>query len=162
MALHRSVTGQGTYILDKAAIQTFRTYRLAVIKEGPYLDIFRHPATLLRLANWLVDAVRDLLGQGEASGVSGRKKTKSLPFVLACLDQETDSFLVVGVIGAVEFGDVKKKYVALYFLGWKIGMGSTADHLVLLVVRSEWHLRVRREHRERKLNKSRLKLVSLK
>ncbi|KAI5475703.1 hypothetical protein MNV49_001037 [Pseudohyphozyma bogoriensis] len=111
MALHRSVTGQGTYILDKGAIQSFRTYRLAIIKEGPYLDIFRHPATLLRLANWLVDAVRDLVGHG----TTGKTRIKSLPFVLASLDQTTDRYLVVGIIGAVEYGDVKKNSFGIAF-----------------------------------------------
>lgn len=108
MALHRSVTAQGTYILDKQDVKSFRNYRLAIVKEGPRLDVFRHPATLLRLALWLVDSVRDLIGQGGTD----RVWSKSLPFVLASMDQESDSFFVVGVVGAAQFGDVKKKCVS--------------------------------------------------
>lgn len=110
MALHRAIMDQGGYILEKQAIKSLRTYRLAIIKEGPDLAVFRHPATLLRLAGWLVDAVRDLVGQasGPGGGV-GARKGKSLPFVLASLNEETDMFLVVGVVGAIEYGDVRKK-----------------------------------------------------
>lgn len=99
---------QGGYILEKQAIKSLRTYRLAIIKEGPDLAVFRHPATLLRLALWLVDAVRDLLGQGQ-EGAGGGKRPKSLPLVLASLNEDTEHFLVCGIVGAVEYGDVKKK-----------------------------------------------------
>ena len=34
MALHRSVTAQGKYILEKQAVQSFRTYRLVIVQEG--------------------------------------------------------------------------------------------------------------------------------
>lgn len=94
-------------MLDKQSIKTTRSYRLAIFDEGPDLAVFRHPSTLLRLAVWLVDAVRDLIGQGGAQ--DGGKKLKSLPFVLASLNETNDAFLVVGIVGAVEFGDVKKK-----------------------------------------------------
>lgn len=112
MALHRAVMDQGGYILEKQAIKSLRTYRLAVIKEGPDLAVFRHPSTLLRLALWLVDAVRDLVGHGngpQAAAAAAGKRPKSLPFVLASLNEANDAFLVVGVVGAVEYGDVKKK-----------------------------------------------------
>ena len=96
-------------MLDKQSIKTTRSYRLAVFDEGPDLAVFRHPSTLLRLAIWLVDAVRDLIGQSNLVGTKG--KAKSLPFVLASLNEKNDAFLVVGIVGAVEYGDVKKKYV---------------------------------------------------
>lgn len=111
MALHRAVIRQGTYMLDKQSIKTTRSYRLAIFDEGPDLAVFRHPSTLLRLAIWLVDAVRDLIGQGAVGGAKG--KIKSLPFVLASLNETKDLFLVVGVVGAVEYGDVKKKCVCV-------------------------------------------------
>jgi hypothetical protein len=106
MALHRSIIRQGTSMLDKQAIKTLRTFRLAIIKEGPDLAVFAHPSTLSRLAVWLVDAVRDLIDK-EKSG----KPRKSLPFVVAALDEKRDSFLVVGMNGAAEYGDVRKKWV---------------------------------------------------
>ncbi|BGP33504.1 DNA replication initiation factor cdc45 [Rhodotorula toruloides] len=105
MALHRAVTSQGSYILDKAAIRTLRTYRLTVIKDGPDLVVFQHPSTLLRLAHWLVDSIRSMLEQQAAGGNGGGK---NLPFVLAALNEQTDKFLVVGVVPADEFGDVRR------------------------------------------------------
>lgn len=104
MALHRAIISQGTYIIEKQAIKTLRSYRLAVINEGPDMAAFRHPSTLMRLAHWLVDSIRELLG---ARPPAERKK---LPLVLACVNEDNDSFLVVGVIGGLEYGDVKKKY----------------------------------------------------
>lgn len=95
-------------MLDKQAIKTLRTFRLAIIKEGPDAAVFVHPATLTRLAVWLVDAIRDLIDRDK----TGSRK-KSLPFVIACLDERADAYLVVGINGAAEYGDVRKKY-ALY------------------------------------------------
>jgi cell division control protein 45 len=113
MALHRSIIRQGTSMLDKQAIKTLRTFRLAIIKEGPDLAVFAHPSTLSRLAVWLVDAVRDLIDK-EKSG----KPRKSLPFVVAALDEKRDSFLVVGMNGAAEYGDVRKKWALHSVLLW--------------------------------------------
>lgn len=109
MALHRAVMDQGGYVLEKQVIKSLRTYRLAVIKEGPDLPVFRHPATLLRLAIWLVDSVRDIVQTTTGPAALPGKRAKSLPFVLASLNESNDAFLVVGVVGAVEYGDVKKK-----------------------------------------------------
>jgi len=50
-----------------------------------------------------VDAVRDLIDKEKM----GRKK--SLPFVVACMDERKDCFMVVGINGAEQFGDVRKK-----------------------------------------------------
>lgn len=105
MALHRAVIRQGTYMLDKQSVKTNKGYRFALFDEGPDLAAFRHPSTLLRLANWLLDTVRDLIGEKNLRA----NETKRLPFVLACLNESKDSFLVVGIVGAVNFGDVKKK-----------------------------------------------------
>lgn len=92
-------------MLDKQSVKTNKGYRFALFDEGPDLAAFRHPSTLLRLANWLLDTVRDLIGEKNLRV----NETKRLPFVLACLNESKDSFLVVGIVGAVNFGDVKKK-----------------------------------------------------
>jgi cell division control protein 45 len=105
MALHRAIISQGTYILDQRQIKPLRSYRLAYLTEGADLAVFRHPSTLLRLAVWLVDTIRDIV----LGGGTTQKKAKTLPFVLACLNESNDAYLVVGVVGAVEYGDVKKK-----------------------------------------------------
>ncbi|KAL7424938.1 DNA replication initiation factor cdc45 [Cryptotrichosporon argae] len=112
MALHRSIIRQGSSILDKAIIRPLRHFRFAAISEGPDVRLFAHPATLGRLALWLVDAYRDRWAEKDARD---GKPPKSLPFVVACLNQDTDRFLVVGVTGAPEFGDVRKNKFGLAF-----------------------------------------------
>ncbi|GAA6003647.1 hypothetical protein JCM10207_003526 [Rhodosporidiobolus poonsookiae] len=107
MALHRSVLSQGSYILDKQSLRTLRTYRLAVLKDGPDLPVFQHPATLLRLAHWLTDAIRSML-EHQAGGAGAVQRGKNLPLVVAALNEGSDKFLVVGVVPADEFGDVRR------------------------------------------------------
>lgn len=106
MSLHRSIIRQGSSLLDKVTIRQLRTFRFAAMKEGPDLKLFCHPSTLSRLALWLVDATRDKWAEKDARK---GKQPKSLPFVVACLNEEKETYLVVGVTGAPEFGDVRKK-----------------------------------------------------
>ncbi|KAA1107095.1 hypothetical protein PGT21_002017 [Puccinia graminis f. sp. tritici] len=136
MALHKSIIRQGTSMLDKQSIKTLRSFRLAVIKEGPDLHVFNHPATLTRLGLWLVDAVRDLIGPGgqnnnkNPNGRTTKRATvvKSFPFVIASLDDARDCYLVVGVNGAIQYGDVRKnKFGAAFEEAAKIS-GARARH----------------------------------
>jgi len=104
--LHQAIIRQGSALLDKATIRPLRTFRLAVMKEGPDLRLFSHPSTLSRLALWLVDATRDKWAEKDAKA---GKTVKSLPFVVTCLNEDKGTYLVVGVTGAPEFGDVRRK-----------------------------------------------------
>jgi cell division control protein 45 len=108
MTVHRKIIDQGTSIIDKQDIRTMRNHRVVVITQGPHLALFSHPGALSRLALWLVEALRDRL---PGTSVSARSKRKSLPFVVACLNESTQSYLVVGVMAALDFGDVRKKCV---------------------------------------------------
>jgi len=131
MALHKSIIRQGTSMLDKQSIKTLRSFRLAVIKEGPDLQIFTHPATLTRLGLWLVDAVRDLIGAAGTSKNNGRTKkniAKSFPFVIASLDDARDCYLVVGVNGAMQYGDVRKNKFGAAFQEAAHVSGARARH----------------------------------
>lgn len=92
-------------MLDKQSVKTNKGFRYALFDEGPDLAVFRHPSTLLRLANWLVDTVREMIGENRLRTT----EAKRLPFVLACLNEAKDSFLVVGIVGAISYGDVRKK-----------------------------------------------------
>jgi cell division control protein 45 len=87
-------------------LYTKRTFRFVAMKEGPDLRLFCHPSTLSRLALWLVDATRDRWAEKDTKA---GKIVKSLPFVVACLNEDKGTYLVVGVTGAPEFGDVRKK-----------------------------------------------------
>ena len=124
MALHRAIIRQGISILDKQTIKTLRSFRFCIIKEGQDLQVFAHPATLSRLAVWLVDAVRDML---EASN-AGKVLAKPLPFILASLDEKRDVFLVAGVTGAAEYGDVRKNRFGLAFQEAAQASGTRTRH----------------------------------
>jgi cell division control protein 45 len=106
MALHRAIIRQGSSLIDKHAIRNYRTFKLAVVKEGPDVPIFCHPGTLSRLGLWLAEALRDR--DGIITG-SARGKRKQLPFVVACLNEKAGSYLIVGVTPTSESGDVRKK-----------------------------------------------------
>lgn len=89
-------------------MKTLRSFRFVTIREGPDLRLFSHASILTRLALWLIDATRDKVTRA----AEARRKTPAHPIVLACLDEESDTFLIVGISGAPEFGDVRKKLVA--------------------------------------------------
>ena len=108
MALHRAIIRQGSSIIDKQDIRTMRGYRVVIVSQGPDLDLFVHPGALSRLGLWLVDAMRERI---PGTNVSKRTKKKSLPFVVACLDERSGSYLVVGINAAKDFGDIRKKFV---------------------------------------------------
>ncbi|KAG6854915.1 hypothetical protein C0991_009738 [Blastosporella zonata] len=112
MALHRAIIRQGTSIIDKQDIKTMQGYRVVVLSQGPDLALFTHPSVLSRLASWLVDVLRDRI-----PGTIGiRGKRKSLPFVVACLNETTDTYMLVGITGALDFGDVRKNEFGRSFI----------------------------------------------
>jgi cell division control protein 45 len=112
MSLHRAIIRQGTSIIDKQDIRTMRSHRVVVLSQGPDLHLFAHPGVLARLALWLVDALRDRVPGTSLTKANGRGKgRKSLPFVVCCLDEKNRTYVVVGVMAALEFGDVRKKFV---------------------------------------------------
>jgi cell division control protein 45 len=108
-ALHTAIIRQGSALLDKSTIRSLRTFRFAAMREGPDLRLFSHPSTLSRLALWLVDSTRERWQAALEAGKGGGEKGKALPFVVACLNEDKGTYLVVGVTGAPEFGDVRKK-----------------------------------------------------
>ncbi|KAJ1679223.1 DNA replication initiation factor cdc45, partial [Spiromyces aspiralis] len=89
MRLQRAIIEQGTSILERRAIKTLRAFRLAVITEvdGPHLSLFRHPLTLLQLAQFLMSALRE----------QGKIEHAALPFVIAALNTSTDTYIVLGI-----------------------------------------------------------------
>ena len=108
MALHRAIIRQGSSIIDKHDIRTLHGHRVVTITQGPDLALFAHPGVLSRLALWLVDALRDRMPP-PAAGAGGRARRKSLPYVVACLNERAGTYIVVGVTAALDFGDVRKK-----------------------------------------------------
>ncbi|KAJ8093268.1 DNA replication initiation factor cdc45 [Marasmius tenuissimus] len=125
MSLHRSIIARGTSIIDKQDIRTMRNHRVVVMQQGPDLQLFSHPGVLSRLALWLVDALRDKL---PGTNVSTRTKRKSLPFVVACLNEVSHSYVVVGVMAALDFGDIRKNEFGLAFLDAKERCNARTRH----------------------------------
>ncbi|KAF7353604.1 Cell division control protein 45 [Mycena venus] len=103
MTVHRKIIDQGTSIIDKQDIRTMRNHRVVVITQGPHLALFSHPGALSRLALWLVEALRDRL-------------------------PGTNSYLVVGVMAALDFGDVRKNEFGLAFLDAKERCNARTRH----------------------------------
>ncbi|KAI4525803.1 CDC45-like protein [Schizophyllum commune Loenen D] len=123
MSLHRAIIRQGTSIIDKQDIRTMRSHHVVVLTQGPDLSLFAHPGVLARLALWLVDAVREKLPAG-----TGRGKRRSLPFVVACLNETAGTYIVVGVTAALSFGDVRKNEFGLQFLDAKERCNARTRH----------------------------------
>lgn len=135
-SLHQAIVAQGVSIIIKQSIKTLRSFRLAILQDGPSLHLFVHPDTLTRLGFWLIDALRDIVGEQHmrrAEAKRARRRSKGdeldssasssshpaalphLPFVLAALDTSRDMFVVVGIVGASDFGDVSKNRFGLAF-----------------------------------------------
>ncbi|EJU05197.1 CDC45-like protein [Dacryopinax primogenitus] len=139
MALQRAIVRQGTALISKRAITQTKSFRLATIREGPDLALFAHPSTLSRLALWLVDATRNWVQSMQV----GRKK-RLLPFVIACAKEEAGTFVVVGVTGAGEMGDVRPNTFNLAFLEARDRSGArtrqvTFDTSVVEVNKEDLH-----------------------
>ena len=83
--LQKAIFNTGVTILEKKMIKHLRIYRLCVLQDGPDLAIYQNPLTLLRLGNWLIECC------------SEAEDKQLLPMVLACLDEETDTYLVAGM-----------------------------------------------------------------
>jgi len=103
-----------------------RGYRVVVLTQGPDLALFAHPGVLSRLALWLVDALRDRTPGTILSG--SRSKRKSLPFVVACLNERSGTYIVVGVTAALDFGDTRKNEFGLAFLDAKDRCNARTRH----------------------------------
>ncbi|TBU35815.1 CDC45-like protein [Dichomitus squalens] len=126
MALHRAIIRQGSSIIDKQDIKTLRGHRVVILTQGPDLSLFVHPGVLGRLALWLVDALRDRVEATTAA--YSRSKRKSLPFVLACLNEKAGTYIVVGVTGAADFDDIRKNEFGLAFLDAKERCNARTRH----------------------------------
>ena len=106
MGLHRAVTRTGSALIDARAIRTMRGYRVVLLTQGPDLALFSSSGILARLARWLVEAMRDRVS---AIPENGSKRKKSLPIVIASLNEGKGTYLVMGLNAATEFDDIRKK-----------------------------------------------------
>ncbi|KAK0522787.1 DNA replication initiation factor cdc45 [Tilletia horrida] len=184
-ALHEKIVAEGTRLIQKQEIRTLRTFRLAILRDGPNLPVLAHPGTLTRLTIWLVDALRDILTEKHAQKAAAKRKRKSatkkrrrkkkaredgdggeddedededeedeeeeeeeedeevveeagkpnandvprsLPFVVAALDESRDVYVVVGLTGAPDLGDTRYNKFGLAFQEAASRSGSVTRH----------------------------------
>lgn len=69
---------------------------MAVVKEGPDVQLFTHPAALTKLALWVGEAIAEQ--ERDHRGNTG-KAGRSTPLVLASLNEARGVFVVVGTGG---------------------------------------------------------------
>ncbi len=93
MHLHRAILRTGTALLEKKQIRHLRAFRMAVVKEGPDVQLFTHPAALTKLALWLGEAIAE---QEREQGGGIKKGAKGTPLVVAGLNERRGVYVVVG------------------------------------------------------------------
>lgn len=94
--LHRAILRTGTSLIEKKQIRHLRAFRMAVVKEGPDVILFTHPAALTKLALWVGEAIAEQ--EREHRGKVG-KNGKGTPLVMAGLNEARGVYVVVGTGG---------------------------------------------------------------
>ncbi|KAI1518499.1 DNA replication initiation factor Cdc45 [Pyrenophora tritici-repentis] len=89
--LYRAILRTGTALIEKKQIRHLRAFRMAVVKEGPDVQLFTHPGALTKLALWIAEAIVEL------NGTKGKNKGSEL--VMAGLDDSRGLYVVVGLGG---------------------------------------------------------------
>lgn len=89
--LHRAILRTGTQLIEKKQIRHLRAFRMAVVKEGPDVQLFTHPGALTKLALWIAEAIVEM------HGTKGKNKGSEL--VMAGLDEARGLYVVVGLGG---------------------------------------------------------------
>lgn len=89
--LHKAILRTGTALIEKKQIRHLRAFRMAVVKEGPDVQLFTHPGALTKLALWIAEAIVEL------NGTKGKNRGSEL--VMAGLDDAKGRYVVVGLGG---------------------------------------------------------------
>ncbi|KAL3421142.1 CDC45-like protein [Phlyctema vagabunda] len=104
--LHRAILRTGTSLIEKRQIRHLRAFRMAVVKEGPDVALFTHPAALTKLALWVGEAIAEQ--ERESKGKLGHGG-RGTPLVVAGLNENRGVYVVVGTGGGggggIGFGD---------------------------------------------------------
>ena len=94
--LYKAILRTGTSLIEKRQIRHLRAFRMAVVKEGPDVQLFTHPAALTKLALWVGEAIAEQ--ERDHHGNTG-KAGRGTPLVLASLNEARGVFVVVGTGG---------------------------------------------------------------
>lgn len=94
--LYRAILRTGTSLIEKRQIRHLRSFRMAVVKDGPDVPLFTHPSALTKLALWVGEAIAEQ--EREEKGRIG-KKGRGTPLVLATLNEARGVYVIVGTGG---------------------------------------------------------------
>ncbi|KAH9208827.1 CDC45 family [Leptodontidium sp. 2 PMI_412] len=94
--LHRAILRTGTGIIEKKQIRHLRAFRMCVVKEGPDVMLFTHPAALTKLALWVGEAISEQERETKGKLSHGGRGT---PLVVAGYNEKRGVYVVVGAGG---------------------------------------------------------------
>lgn len=94
--LHRAIFRTGTSLIGKRQIKHLHAFRLCVIKDGPDVPLFTHPAALTKLALWIGEALAEQEKDVNGKLAHGGRGT---PLVVASLNEKRGVYVVVGTGG---------------------------------------------------------------
>lgn len=104
--LHRAILRTGTSIIEKRQLRHLCAFRMCVVKDGPDVALFTHPAALTKLALWIGEAIAEQ--ERESKGKLGHGG-RGTPLVVAGLNENRGVYVVVGTGGggggSMGFGD---------------------------------------------------------
>jgi cell division control protein 45 len=94
--LHRAIFRTGTSLIGKRQIKHLNAFRMCVIKDGPDVPLFTHPAALTKLALWIGEALAEQEKDSKGKLSNGGRGT---PLVVASLNEKRGVYIVVGTGG---------------------------------------------------------------
>ncbi|KAI8953710.1 CDC45-like protein [Xylaria longipes] len=94
--LHRAIFRTGTSLIGKRQIKHLHAFRMCVIKDGPDVPLFTHPAALTKLALWVGEALAEQEKDTNGKLAYGGRGT---PLVVASLNEKRGVYVVVGTGG---------------------------------------------------------------
>lgn len=95
-SLHRAIYRTGTSLINKKQIKHLRAFRMCVVKDGPDVSLFTHPAALTKLSLWIGEALAEQERESQGKLSHGGRGT---PLVVASLNEKRGVYIVVGTGG---------------------------------------------------------------
>ncbi|KAK2616424.1 DNA replication initiation factor cdc45 [Conoideocrella luteorostrata] len=94
--LHRAIYRTGTSLINKKQVKHLRAFRMCVVKDGPDVVLFTHPAALTKLSLWIGEALAEQERESHGKLSHGGRGT---PLVVASLNEKRGVYIVVGTGG---------------------------------------------------------------
>ncbi|RDA85303.1 hypothetical protein CP532_5905 [Ophiocordyceps camponoti-leonardi (nom. inval.)] len=94
--MYRAIYRTGTSLINKKQIKHLRAFRMCVVKDGPDVALFTHPAALTKLALWVGEALAEQERESHGKLSHGGRGT---PLVVASLNERRGVYVVVGTGG---------------------------------------------------------------